>query len=191
MGSTADLLEAIERVSQREALLISTARSGGGSVPANPEKIAALIDAIHALDRAQFPFALVGGVAVGIHSGAVRATVDVDLAVPSITDRQRAATSLVGAGFRHTGSFTHSVKFRHASGEPVQLVLDPAFDVMIDRVETRDYHGTSVRIVRREDLIAMKERAAVDPARRRSKALQDQADLALLRGDFPDLDEGW
>jgi len=41
------------------------------------------------------------------------------------------------------------------------------------------------------DLITMKERAATDPARRRSKALRDQADIALLRGDIPDPDEGW
>jgi hypothetical protein len=41
------------------------------------------------------------------------------------------------------------------------------------------------------DLIAMKERAAADPATRRSKALRDAADAALLRGDVPDPDEGW
>ena len=35
------------------------------------------------------------------------------------------------------------------------------------------------------------ERAAANPARRRSKALRDQADVALLRGDVPDPDEGW
>lgn len=51
--------------------------------------------------------------------------------------------------------------------------------------------GISVPVVRREDLIAMKERAAADPARRRSKALRDQADIALLRGDVPEPDEGW
>jgi hypothetical protein len=37
----------------------------------------------------------------------------------------------------------------------------------------------------------MKERAAADPARRRSKALRDRADVALLSGDVPDPDEGW
>jgi hypothetical protein len=42
-----------------------------------------------------------------------------------------------------------------------------------------------------EDLVAMKQRAAADPARRRSKALRDEADVALLRGDVPDPDEGW
>lgn len=37
----------------------------------------------------------------------------------------------------------------------------------------------------------MKRRAAADPARRRSKALRDQADVALLEGDVPDESEGW
>lgn len=32
---------------------------------------------------------------------------------------------------------------------------------------------------------------AFDPARRRSKALRDQADVEMLRGDVPDPDEGW
>jgi len=41
------------------------------------------------------------------------------------------------------------------------------------------------------DLITMKERAAADPDRRRSKALRDRADIELLRGDVPRPDEGW
>jgi hypothetical protein len=36
----------------------------------------------------------------------------------------------------------------------------------------------------------MKQRAA-DPSRRKSRRLQDQADIELLLGDAPDLDEGW
>jgi hypothetical protein len=45
--------------------------------------------------------------------------------------------------------------------------------------------------VTRDDLVAMKERAAADPTRRKSKRLRDQADIALLLGDVPDPDEGW
>jgi hypothetical protein len=37
----------------------------------------------------------------------------------------------------------------------------------------------------------MKRRAAADPGRRRSKALRDQADIALLEGDVPKPQEGW
>jgi hypothetical protein len=46
-------------------------------------------------------------------------------------------------------------------------------------------------VVTKDDLIAMKRRAAADPKRRRSKALRDQADIALLEGNVLDPDEGW
>ena len=87
--------------------------------------------------------------------------------------------------------FTHSINFRHPSGEPVQIVVDPEFDPMIDRAEGLDLGAVRVRVVTTADLIAMKERAANDPTRRPSMALGDQADVALLRGDIPDPDEGW
>ena len=70
-------------------------------------------------------------------------------------------------------------------------VCDPEFDAMIDRVELLDPGGIRVPVVTTADLIIMKVRAATDPAQRRSKALRDQADIALLRGDIPDPDEGW
>jgi predicted nucleotidyltransferase len=83
------------------------------------------------------------------------------------------------------------VNVRHRSGEPIQIVFDPDFDPMIDRADPLDLAGVRVRVVTTDDLIAMKERAAADPAQRRSKALRDQADIALLRGDVPGPDEGW
>ncbi len=99
--------------------------------------------------------------------------------------------ALTTAGLRLKGTFPHSMNFRHPSGEPVRIIIDPAFDSMIDRAEVLDLVGVRIRVVTTDDLIAMKERAAKDPARRRSKALRDEADIALLRGDIPDPDEGW
>jgi hypothetical protein len=43
----------------------------------------------------------------------------------------------------------------------------------------------------REDLIAMKERAAADPTLRESKRLRDRADVELVRGDVTGPEEGW
>lgn len=156
-----------------------------------PDKVAALLDAAAALERIGARYALVGGVAVGIHSGVPRATLDVDLSVLSRVSRAQAIDALVAEGFQLTGEFAHSVNFRHASGEPLQLVFDPSFDAMIERAESFEVRGRAIRIVSLADLIAMKERAAADPSRRRSKALRDRADLALLRGDVPGPDEGW
>ena len=157
----------------------------------SPDKLAALTDTVRALDRLGILHAVVGGVAVGIRSGVPRATLDTDLAVPCTAPPDAVVQTLARAGLRLTGTFAHSINFRHPSGEPVQIVFDPQFDPMIDRAEALDLDGVRIRVVTTADLIAMKERAAGDPAGRRSKALRDQADVALLRGDVPDPDEGW
>jgi hypothetical protein len=185
------VLETIARISRRERRLIESYRGEGPSMAAEAEKLTALVDTARALDTASIPYALIGGLAVGIHSGTPRATLDVDVAAASTAGRVRVAAALEGAGFRKTGEHAHSVNFRHPSGEPVQVAFDPAFDAMILRAERFEVAGTSVRVVTRADLVAMKERAAADPARRRSKRLRDQADIALLEGDVPDPDEGW
>ncbi len=135
--------------------------------------------------------AVVGGVTVGIRSGILRATLATDIAVHSTMNRDAVVGALTAAGFTLRGAFVHSVNFRHCSGEPVQLVFDPEFDPMIDCAERIDAGEYEVPVVGTSDLIAMKERAAGDPARRRSKALRDRADIELLRGDVPDPDEGW
>ena len=157
----------------------------------SPDKVAALADVVRAFDRLGAAYAVVGGVAVGIRSGVPRATIDTDVAVRSTVERDNVIEVFTEAGLRHTGTFSHSINFRHSSGEPVQVVFDPEFDAMIDRAELLDLGGIRAPVVTTADLITMKERAATDPARRRSKALRDQADIALLRGDLPDPDEGW
>jgi len=176
-------------VSRRERTRIAAARGEGAGM--DVDKIGALRDAVRALERIGASCALVGGVAVGIRSGVPRATMDTDLAVASGVSRADVTRALVAERFTLRGEFSHSVNFRHASGEPVQIVCDPAFDPMIERAEPMQVGGSRVRVVTTADLIAMKERAAADPAGRRSKALRDAADVALLRGDVPDPDEGW
>ncbi len=187
----AGALDAIAQLSAREWRLIVASRGEGSTMGEAPDKATALAEASAALDASAAPYALVGGVAVGIRSGVPRATMDTDLAVRSTVPRAEVIRALTDAGFVLRGEFAHSVNFRHRTGEPVQVVLDPAFDAMIDRADPIDVGAGRIRVVTTADLIAMKERAAADPARRRSKALRDQADVALLRGDVPDPDEGW
>jgi hypothetical protein len=182
-------LETITRLTARERLLIASLR--GTPMDESADKLAALTDVVRALDGLGAAHAVVGGVAVGLRSGVPRATVDTDIAVRSTLARQSIIETLTAAGLRLTGTFAHSLNFRHRSGEPVQIIYDAGFDPMIDRAEPLDVVGVHIRVVTTADLITMKERAAADPARRRSKALQDQADIALLRGDVPDPDEGW
>ena len=191
MDSPEAILASIARLSRRELRFIASFGGAGSSVEAGAEKLTALVDTARALDTASIPYALIGGVAVGIHSGTPRATLDVDVAALLSSGRARVVGALEGAGFQKTGEFPHSVNFRHPSGEPVQVAFDAGFDAMILRAERFEVAGTSVSIVTRDDLLAMKERAAADPTRRKSKRLRDQADIELLRGDVPSPDEGW
>lgn len=185
------VLHEVAALSRRERARIARASGGGLAMDESVDKIGALADAVAALDAMRVSYALIGGVAVGVRSGIARATMDTDLAVTSTAERAGVIAALVGAGFVLRGEFPHSVNFRHASGEPLQIVFDPAMDPMIARAEAVAFGDLVVRVVTTADLITMKERAAADPARRRSKALRDAADVALLRGDVPDPDEGW
>lgn len=160
-------------------------------MPDGADKVRALLDAVEVLDALGAPCALIGGVAVGLHSSVPRATENTDLAVHTSHRTGVLIERVTGAGFELRGEHAHSVNFRHVSGEPVQFAFDEAFDAMIERAEEFHFEGTLLRIVSRADLIEMKRRAAADPARRRSKALRDRADIELLRGDVPDPDEGW
>ena len=191
MDSPESVLARISSISKRERRLIVSFHKEGTPMETEPEKLSALVDTARALDAAAIRYALIGGLAVGIHSGTPRATLDVDVAALVSSGRARVVAILEGAGFRKTGEFAHSLNFRHPSGEPVQVAFDPAFDAMILRAERFEVGGASVCIVTRDDLVAMKERAAADPTRRKSKRLRDQADIEMRRGDVADPDEGW
>ena len=135
------------------------------------DQVTVLVEAAGVLSQRAIPYALIGGIAVGIHSGVPRATLDIDFAVPSSSDRAALIAAFTSAGFVASGAFAHSLNFRHRSGEPLQLAIDPSFDGAIERAEVCEVRGAKVRLVTREDLITLKRRAADDPARRRSKAL--------------------
>ncbi len=156
-----------------------------------PDKIDAIAEAVSVFNERQVPYALIGGLAVGVRSAVPRATLDVDFAIPSGSDLDSVRAWFEARAFRVGGTFAHSINFTHESGEPVQLAFDPQFDPMIARAELLVLGELELRVVTKEDLITMKRRAAADPSRRRSKALRDQADIALLEGDVPTADEGW
>ena len=101
----ASVLGLISRLTTREWLLIASTR-GAAMVDEAPDKLAALVDAVRALDRLGAPHALVGGVAVGLRSGVPRATLDTDLAVRSTVTPSAITEALTSARFRLTGTLT-------------------------------------------------------------------------------------
>jgi len=162
-----------------------------GRVMLLPDRLGAIADAVAVFRRHRVPYALIGGLAVGIRSGVPRATLDVDFGVATTVSRRAMATWFEAAKLRGTGEFRHSLHFEHVSGEPVQLAFDPGFDAMIERAQMIAFGDLEICVVTTSDLMAMKRRAASDPDRRRSRALRDQADIAVLEGDVPAADEGW
>lgn len=184
-------LQGAAALAERDHLLIRAAAGYADGVAPFPDKVQALRAAVTVLVGAGAPHALIGGLAVGIRAGIPRATLDVDIAVATSTDRAALIERLKAAGFEFVGEFPHSVNFKHSSGEPLQLAFDAQFDVMIERAEPVQVDDFALPVVTKADLITMKRLAAADPARRRSKALRDQADVALLEGDVPEPGEGW
>ena len=72
----------------------------------------------------------------------------------------------------------------------MQFTDDPALSGAVGRAEEVEIGGVRLRIIGRADLLHEKLRAASDPARRRSKRLQDLADAQALLEAFPDLARG-
>ncbi len=134
------------------------------------------------------PYALIGGLALQVHQEEPRTTLDIDLAV-----LDRAAipqAELEAAGFSWTGRFKHSENWLGPGGTPVQFTDDPALAPAVGRAEEIEIDGVRLRVIGRADLLHEKLRAASDPARRRSKRLQDFADAQGLLETNPELAAG-
>jgi hypothetical protein len=131
------------------------------------------------------PYAIIGGVALQGHQADPRTTVDIGLAVPDLDKLPRG--ELEGAGFRPTGRFTHSDNWMGPEGVPVQFTDDPALVATLERALEVELDGVPIRVIARSDLLHEKLRAGSDPARRRSKRLQDLVDAEALIEETPAL----
>ena len=134
------------------------------------------------LAEAGVPYAIIGGVALQIHQTEPRTTLDIDLAL--VDRRSIPRAELEAAGFFRTGEFQHSENWLGPEETPVQFTDDPALGPAVIRADEIEIDGVRLRVLRRSDLLHEKLRAATDPARRRSKRLQDMADAeSLLEAD--------
>ena len=135
--------------------------------------------------EAQVPYASIAGVALQIHLAEPRTTLDIDVAVTGSDTVPRAR--LEAAGFRLTGRFPHSENWIGSEGTPVQITADPALGGAILRADEITLQDVRLRVIGRADLLHEKLRCASDPARRRSKRLQDLADAQALLESTPAL----
>jgi hypothetical protein len=137
------------------------------------------------LAEERVPYAIIRGLAVQVHHPDPRTTLDMDIAV---LDREAIPhRALTAAGFRFGASFEHSENWLAADGTPVQFTDDPALAAAVIAAGEVLLDGVTLRVIRIEDLLHEKLRAGSDPARRRSKRLQDLADAEALLECSPSL----
>ena len=144
-----------------------------------------LVSLAKILAATETPYAIIGGVALQVHQSEPRTTLDIDLAVRSLDSIPRA--KLEGAGFVPRGRFSHSENWLAPDGTPVQFTDDPALLEAIGRAAEIELEDVRLRVIGHVDLLHEKLRAGSDPARRRSKRLQDLVDAQALLETTPSL----
>ena len=145
----------------------------------------ALLQLARILEENGVPYAVIGGIAMQVHQEEPRTTLDIDVAVEDRSAIPEAA--LVAAGFKRTGRFSHSENWEGPGATPVPFTDDPELRSSISRAITVPLDLVELRVLSIGDLLHAKLRAAVDPARRRSKRLQDLADAQALIEKEPKL----
>ena len=145
------------------------------------------------LERAGVPYALIGGVAVQLHTVEPRSTLDIDVAVPRFDDVPRGA--LLEAGFEYTGRHAHSDNWRAPGDGPLATRVAVQFSAEDVGIAEAVAHARSIvldegvrlRVATAEDLIVLKLAAAGEPQRRASKREHDLADVLALLEQHPQL----
>ena len=140
---------------------------------------------VRVLSSHRVSYAVIGGVALQIHQKDPRTTIDVDIAVADRSQLPREA--LITAGFRETGRHEHSDNWIGPTGTPIQFTDDHALRGPVSRAIEVRIGDIALRVLRRDDLLHEKLRSGRDPARRRSKRLQDLADAQALLEQDPSL----
>jgi hypothetical protein len=161
-------------------------------LPAGDSKEGSLRLVAQLLEREQVPYALIGGVAVQLHTEEPRSTLDIDLAVPTYAHVPRAA--LLAAGFDHTGRHQHSDNWRAPGPAPLKQRTAVQFSAEDEGIADAVEHarildlrgGVRLRVANVPDLIVLKLVAAAEPRRRPSKREHDMADVLALLEEHPE-----
>jgi len=138
----------------------------------------ALLGLARVLRDANVPYAIIGGVALQVRQRNPRTTLDIDVAVLRRETIPR--ESLAAAGFRFHERFEHPENWHSSDGTPIQFSDDPMLAGAIANADEVAFEDVTLRVIRVVDLLHEKLRAGSDPARRRSKRLQDMADVEAL-----------
>lgn len=160
-------------------------------LPTGDTKEQPLRAVICVLDASGTSYAVVGGLAMQLHSREPRTTLDIDLAVLRHDLIPRDA--LIKAGFTHEGRDEHSDNWR-ASGTGTRAERtaiqfwseDVGIDGAVCQARVVDAGGYQLRLATAGDLLVLKLAAAEEPRRRPSKRRQDLLDIITLGEEHPE-----
>ena len=160
-------------------------------LPLGDTKEGALRQLISVLEASHTAYALIGGVALQLHSEEPRTTLDIDLAVTTFLDIPVAA--LKSAGFEHEQRFPHSDNWRAPGSEPrtrrtaIQFSAeDVGIAAAVEHARSVEIDGMTLRVAIPADLVVLKLAAAEEPRRRAKKRRQDLLDILTLVEDHPE-----
>jgi hypothetical protein len=143
------------------------------------------------LEATRTAYALIGGLAVQLHSEEPRTTLDIDLAVATFAELP--VEELTRAGFEHEGRFAHSDNWRapgSAARKQRTAIQFSAEDVgiasAVEHARTVEIDGMILRVAIPADLVALKLAAAEEPSRRAKKRRQDFVDIITLVEEHPE-----
>jgi hypothetical protein len=160
-------------------------------LPPGDSKEGPLRQVISVLEAARTAYALIGGVALQLHSEEPRTTLGIDLAVPKLSDIP--CEELTSAGFEHEQRFAHSDNWRAPGSEPrtrrtaIQFSAeDVGIGAAVEHARSVEINGMTVRVAIPADLVVLKLAAAEEPHRRARKRRQDFLDILTLVEDHPE-----
>jgi predicted nucleotidyltransferase len=121
--------------------------------------LAALDETIDALERAEIPYVLMGGIASAC-LGRPRWTHDVDLFVKP-TDALRVLDALAAEGFETERTFPDWLFKASKHGQLIDIIFRSMGDIyvdeeMLERARPREFMGRKLRIIPPEDLLVIK-----------------------------------
>jgi hypothetical protein len=131
-------------------------------------------------------YCVIGGQGVNAYTDPV-VSLDLDVVV-AVAQLERVEEAL-RAEFR-VERFEHSLNVSDPGSDlRVQIQTDPRYFDFVERAQTRDVLGITLRVADVADVLQGKVWAASDPTRRASKRLKDVADIARIVEAYPELVE--
>ena len=156
------------------------------------DKESVLLKVLDILHENRVKYAVIGGIAVQLYTREPRTTTDIDLAIESLAKIPR--KDLTARGFKLTGLHNYTENWLgpapahtpKAERIPIQFSYGDPMTAAVSRSIAVDV-GFPLQLVTLPDLVELKLLAAESQTRRRSKSVQDAADIVKLIEEHPEL----